>query len=131
MRIKFVNGVELTPILVTGAQVQVQGTKRDTLTFTFSANEDMATLDSLFTANNCETLIIFNNIDGSENIHKAYTIRHELKKTTVMVTPAAADTEAVYEDRITVSMAQRTYAESQLASLTETIDILVMENLMA
>ena len=130
MTIKLVNGVELTPILVTGASSYVQGAKRDTLTFIFSATEDMAVLDEAFAATNCESITIVGN-DGSESIHKAYTIRHELKKATVEVTPATAESEAVTEERITVSMAQRTYAESQLASLTDTVDVLVMESLMA
>ena len=34
-------------------------------------------------------------------------------------TPATESTPAVYEDRITVAMSQRTYAESQLAANTE------------
>jgi hypothetical protein len=90
--------------------------------------ESIATLDSIFTADNCETIVITNN-DGSENVYKAYTIRRELKKTKVEVHPETPDSPAVYEDRITVSMAQRTYMETQLASLTETLDILVMEKL--
>jgi hypothetical protein len=91
--------------------------------------ENIDTLDSIFTADNCETIVITNN-DGSENVYKAYTIRRELKKTRVEVYPETPDSPAVYEERITVSMAQRTYMETQLASLIETIDILVLENLL-
>lgn len=40
------------------------------------------------------------------------------------------EAEAIYEDRITVSMSQRTYTESQLASLIDTVDVLVMDALM-
>jgi hypothetical protein len=90
----------------------------------------MATLDAAFSAANCETIIILGD-DGSENRYYAYTIRAEMKKASVEVIPATAETDAVCEERITISMAQRTYAESQLASLTETVDILVMESLMA
>lgn len=127
MKIILNNGKELSPILVTGGPRMVHGASRDTLNFIFPATEDMAELDSAFSAENCEKITIIGD-DGSENIHTGYTIRAELKKDSVEVTPATE--EAVYEDRITVSMSQRTYAESQLASLTDTVDVLVMESLM-
>ena len=63
-------------------------------------------------------------------LHKGYTIRAGLKKEAVEVTPATEEAEAIYEDRITVSMSQRTYTESQLASLIDTVDVLVMDALM-
>ena len=41
----------------------------------------------------------------------------------MVVEPATTETEAVTEERITVSMSQRTYAENQLAALaTESTD---------
>ena len=130
MTIKLANGTELNPIVVTGVSSYVQGAKRDTLCFVFPATEDMAELDSAFSDTACESITIVGD-DGSESVHKAYTIRAKMEKALVEVTPATAETEAVTEERITVSMAQRTYAESQLASLTDTVDVLVMESLMA
>lgn len=130
MKIKLTNGTELNPILVTGAQTNVQGAKRDTLTFVFPATESLEALDKAFSASACESITIIGD-DGSEAIHKAYTIRARLEKAMVEVKPATAETEAVTEERITVAMAQRTYAETQLASLTDTVDVLVMESLMA
>ena len=129
MKIILNNGKELSPILVTGGPRMVQGASRDTLNFIFPATEDMAELDSAFSAENCEKITIIGD-DGSENIHTGYTIRAELSKAPVEVSAATAETDAVYEDRVTVSMAQRTYAESHLASLTATVDVLVMESLM-
>ena len=129
MKIILNNGKELSPILVTGGPRHIQGASRDTLNFIFPATEDMAALDSVFSAENCESITIVSD-DGTENIHKGYTIRAELSKKSVEVIPATEESEAVYEDRITVSMSQRTYAESQLASLTDTVDVLVMESLM-
>lgn len=129
MKIILNNGKELSPILVTGGTRMVQGASRDTLNFIFPATEDMAALDSAFSAENCEKITIIGD-DGSENIHTGYTIRAELSKASVEVTPATESEAAVFEDRITVSMSQRTYAESQLASLTDTVDVLVMESLM-
>ncbi len=116
MKIILNNGKELSPILVTGGPRMVQGASRDTLNFIFPATEDMAELDSAFSAENCEKITIIGD-DGSENIHTGYTIRAELSKASVEVTPATEEAEAVYEDRITVSMSQRTYAESQLANM--------------
>lgn len=129
MKLKLTNGVELDPILVTGAQTYVQGAKRDTLTFVFPATESLEALDAAFSATACESITIVGD-NGGEAIHKAYTIRARLEKAMVEVKPATAESEAVTEERITVSMAQRTYAESQLASLTDTVDILVMESLL-
>lgn len=130
MNVKLTDNTVLSPIVVTGETRHVQGQYRDTLNFIFPATEDMVALDSAFSAENCESITIVGD-DGVENIHKAYTIRAELSKKSVEVTSATEEAEAVYEDRITVAMSQRTYAESQLASLTDTVDVLVMESLMA
>lgn len=128
MHIYLSNGAELTPSTVLGASKYIQGVNRDTLSFMFPATSDMAALDSAFTAENCESITITGN-DNTENIYKGYTIRAELTKASVEVTPATADSEAMYEQRVTVSMAQRTYAESQLAALQETVDLLVLDAL--
>lgn len=116
MTIKLANGKELNPIVVKGASSYVQGENRDTLSFIFPASESMEALDDAFTESACETITIIGN-DGSESIYKAYTIRAELKKATVEVEPPTAESAAVTEERITVSMSQRTYTESRLAAL--------------
>ena len=116
MKIILNNGKELSPILVTGGPRMVQGASRDTLNFIFPADVSMAAIDQAFTADACEHITIIGD-DGSENIHTGYTIRAELSKASVEVTPATESEAAVFEDRITVSMSQRTYAESQLANM--------------
>lgn len=129
MKIILANGTELNPILVTGEKRTVQGMSRDTLRFVFPGEAGMEALDTAFTAAACERITIEN---GSEShIHRDYTVRAELKKEAVEVIQATPEAAAVYEDRITVSMSQRTYTETQLASLTDTVDVLVMESLMA
>lgn len=129
MEIILSNRTTLNPILATGAPKYVQGANRDTLSFVFAEDTSLDELDNLFTAENCETITI---VDGdNEFIHSGYTIRAELKRSPIVVTPATETTEEVSENRVTVSMAQRTYAETQLASLTDTVDILVMESLLA
>lgn len=121
MLIKLTNGTELSPIMVTGASRHVQGATRDVLSFLFPATEDLTALDAAFTEGACETITIVED-DGTEYIHKAYTVRAELKKAPVEVSPATAESEAVMEDRITVSMAQRTYTETRLADLSKLLE---------
>ena len=137
MNIKLSNGTVLSPILATGETRYVQGANRDTLNFIFPATEGMEALDAAFSAENCESITVLEAVevpDGTTTeqsyLHTGYTIRAGLKKEAVEVTPATEEAEAVYEDRITVSMSQRTYTESQLASLTDTVDVLVMDALM-
>lgn len=128
MKIILNNNAELTPISVIGGRKNVQGANRDTLTFVFPADMDMAELDGIFTAKNCESITVED--ETGSYIHKGYTVRGELNKTTVCTVPETEESPAVYEERINVVMGQRTYAESQLASLTDTVDVLVMESLM-
>lgn len=129
MKIKLNNGAELNPIIVMGEKRHIHGMNRDALAFVFPAETSLDELDALFSETNCEKITITDNA-GDEYIHSAYTVRAELKRTPVEVEPATENEEAVYENRVIVSMAQRTYQESQLASLTETVDVLVMESLM-
>lgn len=129
MRIKLTNGTELSPIVVTGEARQVQGAKRDVITFVFPETENIITLDEIFTAENCESISFLDDKGDVKHIYKGYAVRADLKKEAVVVTPETVDSEAVIENRIFVSMAQRTYAETQLASLTDTVDVLVLESL--
>lgn len=116
MKVILANGKELNPILVTGAHTYVQGANRDTLSFIFPATESMEELDKAFSVGACDSITITDD-NGNGGIYKAYTIRTKTEKAFVEVVPATADTEAVMEERITVSMAQRTYSESQLYAL--------------
>ena len=106
---------ELTALEVSGATQYIQGSNRDTLTFIFPASEGMEALDAAFSPDNCETITIR---DGSEEYtHSGYTVRGGLAKAPVLVTPETADAPAVYEDRITVTMGQRTYVETLLGQM--------------
>lgn len=116
MKVILANGVELMPILVTGARKNVQGANRDTLSFVFSGEMGLEALDEAFTETACESITLVESEDVSY-IHKGYTIRAGLNKESVAVSTETTETEAVYENRITVTMAQRTYAETQLAKL--------------
>lgn len=117
MKIILANGTELSPLAVRGASSFIQGAKRDTLSFIFSADKGVGALDVTFKESACEKITIVGD-NESESIYKGYTIRAGLKKAPVEVTPATEEAEAVIENRITVTMAQRTYAETQLSALT-------------
>lgn len=122
MKITLKNGAELHPILVTGGGRHINGAHRDTLNFIFPADASLDELDGLFTAENCEKISLYeDNADGSvtEHIYTGYTIRAELSRTPMVVQPATEDTEEVTENRVTVSMALRTYAEKQLAEIAK------------
>lgn len=125
MKIILSNGVELHPITAIGASDFIQGASRDVLSFVFPAEASMDELDAIFTAENCETITVVEGVN--EHIHKAYTIRVELKRNPVEVAPATESTEAVYENRVTVSMAQRTYLESQMAAMQQAMAALLKE----
>lgn len=116
MKIKLNNGNELSLIMVSGGPRYVQGTQRDTLNFVFPADVGMDTIDEAFTETACERITIMGD-DGGEDIHKGYTIRAGLTKASVELEKSTPDAEAVYEDRITVSMSQRTYTETQLKNM--------------
>lgn len=128
MKITLTNGTALNPIMVAGGQKFVQGQSRDTLNFIFPASVGMDALDAAFTAESCETITITED-SGVEHIHNGYTIRAELKKEMVEVTPATVDTEAVTEERITVSMSQRTYLETQLSAIQAALALVSMPDI--
>lgn len=122
MKVIFTNGTELNPIMVTGESRYIQGASRDTLTFVF-AGVSLDEMDSIFTAENCETISIIN--DEEEAIYNGYTLRAELVKKQVEVQKATTETDAVTEERVFVSMAQRTYAENQMAIMQSAMNALL------
>jgi hypothetical protein len=126
MKITLANGTELHPISVIGEEKSINGTRRDTLTFVFPQDIGLDELDALFTAAACEKIKLHEikiNEDGSttelEHIHTGYTIRAGLSRTPIVTALATDATEEVVENRVMVSMARRTYAETQLAMLAQ------------
>lgn len=116
MKTILTNGTELSPLTVYGVKRDVQGANRDTLHFVFPVEVGFEYLDTIFTDENCETITIIEDSELSY-IHKGYTIRAELSKKNMLIAPATAETEAVYEDRLTVAMALRTDAENQIKEM--------------
>lgn len=119
MKIILNDGTELTAIIVTGAPKYVQGANRDALTFVF-ADTTLDYLDTVFTESNCESITLIGD-DGSENIHNGYVIRVELSKKIEVIEQATTDTAEVTENRVYVTMGQRTYSETQMAAIAEEV----------
>ena len=117
MIIKLANGIELNALGVTGEKQNIQGFRRDVLSFMLPASVSLDEMDSIFTEENCKSITLING--ETEHIHNNYTIRVELKREPVLVTPATETSSEVYETRVTVSMAQMTYAELQLANISK------------
>ena len=116
MKITLTNGTELSALTVYGVKRDVQGANRDTLHFVFPVEVGFEYLDSIFTEANCETITITED-SGEAYIHKAYTVRAELSKKNMIVGNSEEDGTPIYEDRLTVAMAQRTDAENQLKEM--------------
>ena len=116
MKVILANGVETFPIMVTGGHKYEHGANRDTLRFVYNKTENMEDLKNLYTEANCETITIEEE-NGNKAIHTGYVIRTELAEKPVEIEQATATTDAVYEDRVFVSMSQRTYAETKLAEI--------------
>lgn len=123
MIIKLANGIELNALGVMGEKQNIQGFRRDVLSFMLPASVSLDEMDSIFTEENCKSITLING--ETENIHNNYTIRVELKREPVLVTPATESKDAVYENRVTVSMAQTTYQENQIAAMKASMDALL------
>ena len=123
MIIKLANNLELTALGVTGEKRNIQGARRDVLSFVFPADVSLDEMDSIFTEDNCKSITLING--EAEHIHNDYTIRVELKREPILVTPATEAEDAVYENRVTVSMAQTTYQENQIAAMKASMDALL------
>lgn len=128
MNVTLADGTELTVLMVTGENNYVQGVERDTLAFVFDDTVSLDEMDSIFTEGACETITLR---DGSdEYIYSTYTIRAGLEKTMEKTDEVDDDGAPIYVGRIKVKMSQRTYTETQLKSLIETVDTLVLEDLL-
>lgn len=150
MHIILKDGTKLNHIGATSTTKYIQGANRDTITFEFDATYSVDELRNVFTEINCETINIvtdqvneelIENEDGTtetksevvytNNYWEGYVIRAEVAERIKEIEPATGTTPAITETRVFVTMAQRTYAETQIASLTETVDILVLKDLMS
>ena len=126
MKIILNNEIELFPISAIGGKRFVQGANRDTISFIFPVDTSLDEIDAIFTEAYCESIVI---VEGeNEYIHNGYVIRAELKREPVEVVAETESEAAVYEQRVIVSMSQRTYAETQIAAMKAAIELLYMED---
>ncbi len=123
MKMIFAHGAERTPLSIIGGNRIVYGVIRDSLSFVFPESEDMTALDAVFTPENCAHITIVED-GGGVYIHNGYTIRQSLSKTLVEVAPATDEAEAVYENRVIVTMAQHTYTEKQVVEMQSALHAL-------
>lgn len=140
MHIILVDGTQLNHIGATSVSKYIQGATRDTITFEFDASHSVDDLRNVFTEMNCETInivtddvveTVVENEDGTQEVKSevvytnnywdGYVIRAEVAERIKEITPATGTTPAVTETRVFVTMAQRTYAETQLAAMQEEI----------
>lgn len=136
------DGTQLNHIGATAGSKYIQGANRDAITFEFDSSHSVDTLRAVFTEENCETIIIVTEAvelqeDGTEvvvlknNYWDGYVIRHEVADRVKTIKEATGTTPAITENRVFVTMGQRTYTETKLANLTDTVDLLVLESLLA
>lgn len=129
MKVILNNGTELEAIMVNGQNRYFQGANRDSLEFQFA--KDVVTfeqLDTLFkeAENTCRITLQ----QGEEKyLQENYTLRVSMGLAPIVITPATGTEPEVTEERYSVTMAQKTYAELQQEALQDTVDILVMESL--
>ncbi len=128
MKITLKNGIELHPIIATGERRMVHGVSRDTLSFVFPVEASLDDLDAVFTAKNCDSITIADN-EGNGYIHHGYAVRAEISRKPVVVAQATEETAEVVEQRVIVSMAQRTYEETRLDALQAAVDMLCMDDM--
>ena len=124
MQLKFNDGTLLDVLAVNGKSIYTQGASRDALEI--QIDKSKAAFDALDTltgnAANTDKLIL---IDGDKQYqHDHYCIRTELSLRPVEITPATADSPAVTEDRLIVTLAQLTYGELQQAAQGQAVNAL-------
>lgn len=124
MQLKFLDGTVLDVLAVNGKSTYFQGAQRDSLEIQIA--KDKITFDALdtLTGNNANTAHL-TLIDGDKQyVHDNYSLRVSLALRPVEITPATADSPAVTEDRLVVTLAQLTYAELQAEQTAAAVDAL-------
>lgn len=128
MHLLLKDGTRLNHIGATGKKIHAQDVNRDSITFIFDDSHTYDELDSIFTEANCEVIDIVTEAveadeEGNEvvvlkdNYHYGFVIKHEISK-------KITTTNGVSKTEFHVTMAQRTYAETQLANLQAQNDLL-------
>lgn len=117
MKVILSNGTELTPELITFSPKYVEGQRRDTLNFIFSARKSMEDIDEVFKSENCDIIILEDK--SNKFTYEGYTLRSELSKKSILIAEKKEDSSAVYEERILVSMSKKTHSESEMENFRQ------------
>jgi hypothetical protein len=124
-QIIFADGTALDAANIKGDGIYYQGSQRDSLeiqiakgTISFDALDDL-TADS--TKTDRLTIITQEGNQQTQGVCNHYVIRTLLALKPVEITPATADTPAVTEERLCVTLAQLTYTEVQQLAQSDRI----------
>ena len=86
-------------------------------------------LDNIFTEDNCENIILIqDDEEKTETLLYGYVLKTDLNKKIVEIAPESPEEEAIFEPRINITLARRSYAETKMAALSLAIDMLCMED---
>ncbi|MDF2570488.1 MAG: hypothetical protein K0R55_2092 [Sporomusa sp.] len=123
------NGETLNPIAINAATRYFQGLTRDCIELQFSKTEvTFEQLDALFSdQENTKRLIIESaptedaegNVITPQHLHENYTLRVSLGLVPVVLATATSTTPEITEERYSVIMAQKTYAEVEQDAMKE------------
>ena len=124
MQLKFLDGTVLDVLAVNGKSTYFQGAQRDSLEIQIA--KDKIAFDALdaLTGNNANTAHLTLSDGDKQYVHDNYSLRASLALRPVEITPATADSPAVTEDRLVVTLAQKTYAELQAEQTAAAVDAL-------
>ena len=129
MQLKFSDGTTLDVLAVKGNPTYFQGAQRDALEIQIGKSK--TTFDALdkLTGDPAKTVKL-TIIDGDKQYqHDNYSLRVSLALKPVVTAEATADTPEQTEDRLCVTLAQKTYQELQIAELQSSVDALTLSTL--
>lgn len=127
LKITLANAVELVAENIISTTASFQGASRKALEFVFSENEyTMDYLKSMFTAANCETILVNDvGIPGVETqtaTHAGYVLQVGVREESIIDNPGDEDNAPTYKRQVHVIMAKHTYEENKYKKLQDSVD---------
>lgn len=130
MQIEFNDGTTLDVLAVNGNPTYFQGAQRDSLEIQIDKSKTtFDALDALTAGENTSKLTL---IDGEHQYeHDNYSLRTELALKPIVTAAATDTTPEQTEDRLCVTLAQKTYQELQVEELQSSVDEIILSELEA
>lgn len=127
MKLKLNNQRELEILEINGEKSQYQGENRDKLNIQMKKGlYPFEELDKLFA--NSENTKKFTIIDeNGEYLYEHYTLRTSMGIKAVQTCPESVNEPAGYEERVCVTLAQKSYRERELEEMRELIKKLIQK----